>query len=269
MPLGTNDWYATSDPGEVRLGSGGGTAHLLVEAWRGDRRGHVVFRMAARVPKTHDPRRRAEPTTAGVRRDRQALSAHAGIASVVRAAAGSDAAGLPKADLPGCPGAGATRLRCHGHERRCPCCALALCRRHFRMWIFWLWAWRSRLETAQGFGVFFSTRENPREVAFFRQKPSVQAIHDLASTHTFLVDTGIWLLSERAVGRTAGEMWLGCRAAAFQRRPARHLRAVCPVWIIAGPDAAANRSTRVDAVLRRDLPAISGVLPLGHQPAAD
>lgn len=28
------EWFATSDPPGVKLGSGGGTVHLLAEAWR-------------------------------------------------------------------------------------------------------------------------------------------------------------------------------------------------------------------------------------------
>ena len=55
-------------------------------------------------------------------------------------------------------------------------------------------------ETASHFGVFFSHRESPGEVAFFLQKPSPGEIRELAASHTYVVDTGLWLLSQRAIG---------------------------------------------------------------------
>lgn len=55
-------------------------------------------------------------------------------------------------------------------------------------------------ETASHFGVFFSPRESPGEVSFFLQKPAPGKIRELASGHSFFVDTGLWLLSRRAIG---------------------------------------------------------------------
>ncbi len=54
-------------------------------------------------------------------------------------------------------------------------------------------------EKAQDFGVFFSPRKQPNTLAFFLQKPPAEKIRDLATEHLYLVDTGMWLLSERAV----------------------------------------------------------------------
>jgi hypothetical protein len=54
-------------------------------------------------------------------------------------------------------------------------------------------------ETAQHFGVFFLPRSRSDRLAFFLQKPSPERIRALAEEHAFLVDTGVWLLSERAV----------------------------------------------------------------------
>ena len=53
-------------------------------------------------------------------------------------------------------------------------------------------------EVAKDFGVFFSPRNQPREIAFFLQKPSVARIRKLNTEYLPLVDTGMWLLSERA-----------------------------------------------------------------------
>lgn len=54
-------------------------------------------------------------------------------------------------------------------------------------------------ETASDFGVFFTPRESPEEVAFFLQKPSAGKIRELAAGHSYFVDTGLWLLSRRAI----------------------------------------------------------------------
>jgi galactokinase/mevalonate kinase-like predicted kinase len=54
-------------------------------------------------------------------------------------------------------------------------------------------------EKAQEFGVFFSPRKQPESLAFFLQKPPAEKIRELAQEHLYLVDTGMWLLSERAV----------------------------------------------------------------------
>lgn len=54
-------------------------------------------------------------------------------------------------------------------------------------------------EQAAHFGVFFCPRGRPGALAFFLQKPSADRIRELARDHVFWVDTGMWLLSERAV----------------------------------------------------------------------
>lgn len=53
-------------------------------------------------------------------------------------------------------------------------------------------------ETASHFGVFFCSRERPGQLEFFLQKPSPRRIEELAAQYDFLVDTGMWLFGERA-----------------------------------------------------------------------
>jgi len=66
-----------------------------------------------------------------------------------------------------------------------------------------------RPEVAGHFGVFFSPRHDPNQWAFFRQKPSAEEIRELARGHFYLVDTGMWLLSARAVEVLMGKCgWL-------------------------------------------------------------
>jgi galactokinase/mevalonate kinase-like predicted kinase len=54
-------------------------------------------------------------------------------------------------------------------------------------------------EQAQHHGVFFCKRSNPQQLEFMLQKPSSERIQELASDYLFLLDIGIWLLSEKAV----------------------------------------------------------------------
>lgn len=56
-------------------------------------------------------------------------------------------------------------------------------------------------EDGKHFGVFYSTHSRPDELDFFLQKPVPAETRSLAGTHGFLLDTGVWLLSEKAVRR--------------------------------------------------------------------
>lgn len=48
-------------------------------------------------------------------------------------------------------------------------------------------------------GVFVSSRKSPDRLDFMLQKPSLEELGRLAGSHLFLMDIGIWLLSDRAV----------------------------------------------------------------------
>ena len=52
---------------------------------------------------------------------------------------------------------------------------------------------------AKNHGVFLSSRANPERLDFMLQKPSVEELGKLAQSHFFLMDIGVWLLSDRAV----------------------------------------------------------------------
>ncbi len=65
-------------------------------------------------------------------------------------------------------------------------------------------------ETASGFGVFFSPRDSAGGVSFFLQKPAPERVRELAATHAYFVDTGLWLLSRRALEVLMGRCgWAG------------------------------------------------------------
>ena len=54
-------------------------------------------------------------------------------------------------------------------------------------------------DLAKNHGVFVSSRRTPDKLDFMLQKPTVEELGSLMKTHLFLMDIGIWLLSDRAV----------------------------------------------------------------------
>jgi galactokinase/mevalonate kinase-like predicted kinase len=48
-------------------------------------------------------------------------------------------------------------------------------------------------------GVYFTPRENPNQLNFMLQKPDHSRIEALANNHLFLMDIGIWILSDKAI----------------------------------------------------------------------
>ncbi len=61
---------------------------------------------------------------------------------------------------------------------------------------FGLW---EQAEKASNFGVFFSDKNSPNELAFTLQKPDAQQLQDLRPSHLFYIDIGIWLFSPKAM----------------------------------------------------------------------
>lgn len=54
-------------------------------------------------------------------------------------------------------------------------------------------------EQASRHGVFFCRRDEQEQLAFVLQKPSRETVCELVEKHNFLLDTGLWLFSRRAV----------------------------------------------------------------------
>ena len=59
-----------------------------------------------------------------------------------------------------------------------------------------LWAQASQ---ATNHGVYVMDRNHPDVLEYMLQKPSVEVLEELSATHLYLMDIGIWLLSDRAV----------------------------------------------------------------------
>jgi galactokinase/mevalonate kinase-like predicted kinase len=192
------DWFATSDPPGQPLGSGGGTANLLAEAWcatapgepfagwlRQSRKlilhaGGLSRRLPAYAPagKLLMPipvfrwscGQRLEQSLLDLQlADYQRVLAHAGPSTAALITSGDVLLRFAR-ELPPFPDVDVLGL-----------------------------GMRVAAEKAKDFGVFFSPRGRPTELAFFLQKPAATKIRALAEDYIGLVDTGMWLLSERAV----------------------------------------------------------------------
>lgn len=192
------DWFACSDPPGRQLGSGGGTAHLLHRAWRDTSNGAdfstwlresrklIVHGSGSsrRLPAYAVEGKPLMPVPAlrwsqGQKLDQTLLDlqlpwyhrvlGHAPASSSVLIASG-DVLLRFGTDLPPFPAVDVLGLG---------------------MWV--------TPETAKDFGVFFTPRDKPHELAFFLQKPAPARIRELGADYLYLVDTGMWLLSERAV----------------------------------------------------------------------
>jgi len=191
-------WFACSDSSGPPLGSGGGTANLLVEAWRNTGAGRSFSDwlqsnrklmlhsggMSRRLPAYAPIGKLLMPIpvlrwSRGQRLDQTLLDlavpeysrvlAHASPRSVAMLVSGDTLMRVGHA-LPPLPDVDIVGLGMWGTP-----------------------------EKAKDFGVFFTPRGNPHELSFFLQKPSPARIRELAATHLYLFDTGMWLLSERAV----------------------------------------------------------------------
>ncbi len=192
------EWFAAGDAPGGQLGSAGGTAHLLVEAWRADAPGRPfrTWLAASRKLVVH-----------GAGEGRR-LPAYASV-------------GKPLLPVPVLRWARGQRLTQTLLDLQMPVLEAVLeaapaeygvlvasgdVLLRFPLGLpplpvvdvlgFGLWA---TPETAARHGVFFMPRERPRELAFFLQKPEPARIRERAVDHVFALDTGLWLLSARAL----------------------------------------------------------------------
>jgi galactokinase/mevalonate kinase-like predicted kinase len=192
------EWFASCDPPGPALGSGGGTANLLAEAWQATapeksfcqwlRCGRKLILHAGgqsrRLP-AYAPTgkllipipvfrwgrgQRVDQTLLDLQTpDYERVLAHAGAGTVAMVTSGDVVLRFAR-ELPVFPEVDVLGLG---------------------MWV--------APEKAKDFGVFCSPRRRPTELAFFLQKPPPSRIRELAEDYLCLVDTGMWLLSQRAV----------------------------------------------------------------------
>ncbi len=192
------EWFATSDPPSRPLGSGGGTANLLAEAWQ------------ATAP--------GDPFTGWLRQSRKLILHAGGLSRRLPAYAPSGKLLMPipvfrwscgqrlDQSLLDLQLADYQRVLAHAGPRTAALITSGDVLLRFarelppfpEVDVLGL-GMRVAAEQARDFGVFFSPRGQPDELAFFLQKPAAAKIRALAENYTCLVDTGMWLLSERAV----------------------------------------------------------------------
>jgi len=189
--------FSTYDPPGCQLGSGGGTAYVLEQAWKysGEGSFHHWLQSKGKLVIHGGGESRRLPAYApsgklfipmpvfrwsrGQRLNQtlldlaepilQKLASKSLSSSRVMVASG-DVLILPPEQLPEIPEADVI--------------------------LFGLWV---TPETASKFGVMFCKRENPEELVTFLQKPTPDIIREKSRNHSFLIDAGIWLLSESAV----------------------------------------------------------------------
>ena len=192
------EWCAAADPPGARLGSGGGAAWLLAEGWRA--------------------RGGGQPFGEWLRRSRKLLVQGGGQSRRLPAYA---ALGKPLLPMPALRGAAGQRLdqtlldlQAPAYRRvleQAPQGARVLVTSGDVLLRFSetlpsippadvvILGMAVSPETAQHFGVCFVRRDLPGGLDFFLQKPSPERIRELAATHEFLIDSGMWLLREPAV----------------------------------------------------------------------
>lgn len=195
--LPESDWFVTADPDGFRVGSGGGTAHLLTEKFHQDIESNFDdwLKKEKRVIIHAGGQSRRLPAYAPIGKsllpmpvfrwsrgqqlnqrlihlqtplfdqilDRAPKSLNTLIASGdTLIFSGKNIPEIPEADV--------------------------VC---FGMWL--------EPEKAANHGVFFASHESPGQLQFMLQKPSTHKIRELIHQYYFLMDIGIWLLSDKAI----------------------------------------------------------------------
>ncbi len=190
--------FFTCDPPGNQLGSGGGTGHILVEAWKrigegesfrdwiNGRRKVIIHGggQSRRLPAYAGTGKLFIPVPAyrwslGQRLDQTLLDLQRPFVDDVMSRAGNGSrVAIASGDV---------LLRSGESIPALPDADVVL---------LGLWA---RPEDARHFGVMFCDRNDPSRLRFFHQKPTPDQIRALASDNLFMIDVGLWLLSERAV----------------------------------------------------------------------
>lgn len=196
--LNQQEYYLHSDPREGKIGSGGGTAWLLYNAYREETRGESFWQWL-------EAEKRMIIHAGGQSRRLPAYAAVGKILTpipVFRWKRGQQITQtlldlqLPLYEeiLSRAP-AGLSTLIASGdvlirNDDALPPIPQA------DVVVFGLW---EQAEKASAHGVFFTPRNNPSQLEFMLQKPSAGKIEELQPEHLFLIDIGVWLLSPRAM----------------------------------------------------------------------
>ena len=205
-----NEWFCTSDPSGTKVGSGGGTAWLLEQSYRHDTDSSAIAPESREVPN-----RQVIPWLAANKR----IILHAGGQS--RRLPAYAPSGKILTPIPVFRWARGQRIDQNLLELQLPLLEQMISEapRNINTLIasgdvyirstqplapipdvdivcYGLWGDPS---LATNHGVFISDRNSPNTLKSMLQKPSVTVLDELIESHLFLMDIGIWLLSDRAV----------------------------------------------------------------------
>ena len=191
--------FAGGDPPGRQLGSGGGTAHLLAEAWR------ALAPAGSRLLDWIAAERTLVVHASGQSRRLPAYAAEGKARLPVPPFA--DAAGqVPGQTLVDAQLSDFAHLLRHAPESYClaVACGDTLVRAASAAPVFpeadvLVVGIPSSPEEASSHGVLFGAGAASGEIELFLQKPAPARIAELAAQHPFSLDSGVWLFSRRAV----------------------------------------------------------------------
>lgn len=187
-------YFPGSDPAGKYVGSGGGTAHILAEAWK-ERAAHIPFAtwleteknlvihsggQSRRLPAYSAVGKSLMPMpvfrwSSGQNLNQKLLDFQVGYYKKILDKAGNNYSTLI--------GSGDVMFISRDRFNDLP---------EADVLIFGIWV---DDETASRHGVFFSKKDRQEELAFVRQKPSIQELRELSGEYYYLMDSGIVLLS--------------------------------------------------------------------------
>ena len=214
-PAVANRAFATFDPPGQQLGSGGGTAYVLEQAWRAsgeksfsawlEKSGKLIMHgggESRRLPPYAASGKLFMPIPVfrwalGQRLDQTLLElAEPTLQQLAKAAPGNARTMVASGDV---------LVRLEGDLAPIPDADVVF----FGLWV--------KPEEAQNFGVMFCDRNQPEKLVTFLQKPTPDTIREKSRSHAFLIDVGIWLLSEKAVGCLMKKCGWDTKAQAFMQ----------------------------------------------------
>ena len=196
--VSTEEWFCTSDPVGARLGSGGGTTWLLeasrrkeapdvpTEEWLGQEKRILLHAggQSRRLPGYAPSGKILTPIPVfrwarGQRLSQNLLSLQLPLYErIMKKAPESLHTLIARGDV---------YIRANQPLQEIP---------EVDVVCYGLWVEPS---LAKNHGVFVSSRKSPDTLDFMLQKPSLETLGELAGSHLFLMDIGIWLLSDKAV----------------------------------------------------------------------
>ena len=187
-----NDWFCTSDPEGHRIGSGGGTVWLLDRWLEGDQSATMTDKkiiihaggQSRRLPAYATVGKVLTPVpvlrwAVGDPIDQNLLSLQLPLYEKLMAMTSSSQNTLIAS--------GDVCLRADGELKPVPE-ADVVC--------YGIWG---DPQTASRHGVFLSSHESPEVLDYMLQKPSVEKLNELSATHYYMLDIGLWILSDKAV----------------------------------------------------------------------